>query len=372
MKLTLKPNRYQLVGKSWGELLRSLGLKLERREHEPTLSRKILPPILIVLLLFVFLTIVLLVLGVNPIFGLASFFGFFLSKVGLTETVAKFIPLSLTSLGLCFAIRSRIWNIGAEGQIVVGAIFATWIGLTFSDAPGILMIPLLLIVSFLTGGAWAGIAGFFRARLNVNEVVLTIMMNYVVLILLNYLLLGPLGIGGLFPQSPRLSISYNLPALIPGTRLHAGIFVSILVIVISWLLLSKSVFGYQIRTMGNSPRAASYSGINLYRTILLAMFISGGFAGLAGAIEVIGLWGYLLLNVSAGYGFLAIPVVLLGGVDPIGVTLAALFISFFVIGVGGMLRLTGVPLELTTALVGVIIVLILVLEILIKYRIRRT
>jgi ABC-type uncharacterized transport system permease subunit len=349
-----------------------MGFRLERKQHQPITSRKILSPVLIVIMLFIFLTVIMIILGVDPITGLASFFGFSLGKVGLTETFAKFIPLALTSLGLSFAMRSKIWNIGAEGQIVVGSIFATWVGLALPSLPGILMIPLLLTISFLAGGAWSGISGILRAKWNVNEVVLTIMMNYVVLILLNYLLLGPLGIGGLFPQSPRLSADYILPAVIPGTRLHAGIFITLLFVAATWILLSKSVFGYKIKTLGDSPKAARYAGISVYRTIVLAMFVSGGFAGLAGAIEVLGLHGYLLLNISAGYGFLAIPVVLLGGMDPVGVTLAALFVSFFTVGVGGMLRLTGLPLELMTAFIGVIIVLILVFEIFTKYRIRRT
>lgn len=323
-------------------------------------------PVLAVLAAFAIGAILIAISGVAPLQAyqamLHSAFG---NRNNWGETLVKMVPLLLAGLGTAVSLRARIFNIGAEGQIYIGALGAGFVGLFLGDLPAVLGIPLLLIAGFVAGGLWGGLAGFLKQRYQANEIIVTLMLNYVAIQIVSFLVSGPWrDPRGTEAFTARFSAGTLLPVVLPGTRLHLGIVVAILAVVAVWWMVHHTVLGYQITVAGANELAARYGGIQTGRLILITMLISGGLAGLAGAGEVAGLHHRVLANFSPGYGYTAIAIAMLGRQEPLGVALAAFLFAALVIGINGMQDLTGVPVALVFIIEGLVLLFVLGTELL--------
>ncbi len=296
------------------------------REIELTLS--------VILIALSLTSLIFFVLGVNPILVYFHVFKSFLSFYGLSEIITKCLPLILCACGLAFCFRAGVWNIGCEGQILLGAIATTWLAL-FSGIPPTLAKFLAVLLSFLAGSFWAGIAGLLKARLNVNEIIVTLMLNYIALNLVNHLVYGPWkgseewG----FPYTNEFPDSFKFVKL-PGTRIHVETLALSLLALLGLAVARKTKLWYEIKVVGSSRKVARYAGMSIEKIILLVMLISGGLAGVAGAGEVAGIHHRLKYGeqISAGYGYASIIVAWLGKLRPVGILLASLFYSSFLVG----------------------------------------
>jgi simple sugar transport system permease protein len=283
---------------------------------------------------------------------------------GVTEALVRAVPLVLVALGIAISFRSGILNIGAEGQIQIGVLAATVVALSVRGAPGWLLLPLSLLAGAIGGALWAWIAGELRARMEVNEILSTVMLNYIAAQLYTFLLRGPLidpnelMTGSGTPQSMRFPREAWLPRLFAGTRLHAGIIVAVVLAALVWLLLWRTTLGYRLRAAGASRKAARYAGIEVPRSLVTAMLFAGGFAGLAGAVEVTGVHHRAIEGISSGYGFTGIVVALFGGLHPAGILVAAAFFGVLLVGADMTQRSVGVPANMILVLQGVAILAI--------------
>jgi len=334
----------------------------------------ILMPLLATLLALIVGSVMLILLGVNPIEAYKALLeGAFGSKNAIADTIVKATPLLLVGVGICIAFRGGVINIGGEGQLVVGALSATFLGLSFPDAPGWLIIPLALLAGFLGGAVWGGIPGVLKAYFNVNEILSTIMMNQIAVQGMNFLLRGPmidpvqLEAASKIPQTARLARLFDLPRLVP-TRLHLGAALAILAAILVYILLWKTTTGYRIRAVGLNQYASRYAGINVKRYIVLSLLLSGAFAGLAGAVQVYGVNHRMFTDGSAtGFtgsaGFNGIVAALFGQLHPIGTIPASFFFGGLLVGANAMQRAMQVPSALITALNGLLVVFVVSSEI---------
>ncbi len=298
-------------------------------------------PILSVLAALVLGGVFVLISGNNPLVAyIALLRGAFGSPYDITETLVIAIPLTLAGLSVAVAFRTGLFNIGAQGQLLVGALAAGWIGAQLAPLPGIILLPLTLLAGVLAGGAYGAIAGWLKAARGVNEVITTIMLNYTVVFVMHWLLQdGPMSAPNALgtPASSPIGAGAQLPIIIPNSivplsRLHAGLLLAVAAVVVFWFLLWRTSLGYELRAVGLGARAAAQAGIDPRRRMVLVMAIAGGFAGLAGMIQVSGLFHRVYDGFSAGFGFDAIAVSLLGKNSPLGVTLAAILFSAFARG----------------------------------------
>jgi simple sugar transport system permease protein len=288
------------------------------------------------------------------------------------DLAVKAAPLVIIAVGLSIAYRANVWNIGAEGQYIVGAICGTGVGILTNDMTGWWIMPLMMLAGAAGGAAYAAVPAFLRVRFKVNEILTTLMLTYASVYLLNYLLAGPFksptSMGQ--PQTVMFSADQSLPYIIPGTIVQLNAPIAILVALAVWLMFSRSIFGFQIRVVGSAPHAARYGGFSADRTIWLAMLLSGGLAGFAGILEAMGPVGRLILQFPANYGFTAIIVAFLGRLHPLGAMLAGIMIAITFVG-GEMAQIT---IKLPFAAVGIfqamMLFLILASDILVRYRIR--
>lgn len=326
--------------------------------------------------------VVLVLLGVNPVEAYGALVqGAFGSSNALADTIVKATPLLFVGLGICIAFRGGVINIGGEGQLVVGAISATYVGLVLPESSGWLVIPLALMVGFLAGAVWGGIPGLLKAYFNVNEILSTIMMNQIAVQGMNFLLRGPLidpvqlESASRIPQTARLSRAFDLPRLIP-TRLHLGAALAVLAAVLVFIFLWRTTIGYRIRAVGLNPNASRYAGINVSRYIVLSLLLSGAFAGLAGAVQVYGINHRMFTDGSAtgftgGAGFNGIVAALFGQLHPIGAIPASFLFGALLVGANSMQRAVQVPSALITALNGLVVVFVVSSEIWQRRRARR-
>ncbi len=317
--------------------------------------------------------LMLLILGANPITGYAALLeGAFGSMNAIADTVVKATPLLLVGIGICIAFRSGVINIGGEGQMILGAVSATALGLAFPDLPGIVMIPLALLVGFLAGGIWGGIPGYLKARFNVNEILSTIMMNVIAVQGMNMMLRGPMidtlqkGAARI-PQTARLSTAYDLPRLVP-TRLHLGALIAVVLAIGVYFFLWRTTTGYRIRAVGLNSHASKYAGIKVPRYMVLSLALSGAFAGLAGAVQVYGVNHFMITDgTAAGFtgsaGFNGIVAALFGQLHPIGTIPASFLFGALLVGANKLQRVTQVPAALITALNGLVVIFVVSSEI---------
>jgi len=283
---------------------------------------------------------------------------------GVSEILLRTVPLTLVALGIAVSFRSGILNIGAEGQIQIGILGFTAVALFLPHLPRELLLPLALVAGALGGAVWAGIAGVLRSKMGVNEILSTVMLNYIAAQIYTFLLRGPLidpdemisGSGT--PQSMRLTKSVWLDRLFTGNRLHTGLVLALVLAFLTWLVLWRTTFGYRLRAAGAEAKAARYAGIHVERSLVAAMVIAGGFAGLAGAVEVAGVHHRAIEAISGGYGFAGIVVALFGGLHPAGIVPAAVFFGLLLVGADMTQRSAGVPANMVLVLQGVIILAI--------------
>ena len=306
--------------------------------------------------------VLLLLLGVNPIEAYASIVtGVFGSTSGFTQSIVKATPLLLVGLGICIAFRASVINIGGEGQIILGALMATWFSLQFRAWPGLLLIPATLIMGFLAGAAWGFVPGILKARLGVNEILTTVMLNVIALQLMNLLLRGPLmdpeGVtaGTFLAQSERLPEQVWLARLVPQTLLHTGAILAVILAFVVYIFLWRTSIGYRIRAVGLNPDASRYAGIPVPFYQALALTLAGGFAGLAGVVEVIGVQHRLLEGITSGYGFTGIVAALFGGLHPLGTIPASWLFGALLVGADKMQRAVQVPSALIDTLLGLVV-----------------
>ncbi len=288
------------------------------------------------------------------------------------DVLTKAAPLIIIGLGLSLGNQAKIWNIGAEGQYVIGALAGAGVALAVPTAPGFVAIPLMIAAGVLGGMAWAAIPAVLRTRLNVSEVLSTLMLVYVAMQVLNYLIGGPWKDpnGHNFPQTAPFNPSQTLPHAIPGTVIPPGFLVAIALTAVFWILMARSVYGFSVRTVGAAPSAARYGGFDAARTVWSTLMISGGMAGLAGILEAMSQLGQINLGFPSGYGFTAIIVSFLGRLHPIGVFLAGLILA--VTYVGGQVAQTVVHVPQATAGIfqATMLFFILASDILVRYRVR--
>ena len=298
-------------------------------------------PVISVLVALFIGAIFVLISGHNPIRAYAALIlGAFGSPYDISETLVIAVPLTLAGLSVAVAFRTGLFNIGAQGQLLVGALAAGWTGSQFPDLPGIVLLPLTLISGVLGGAGYGAIAGWLKATRGVNEVITTIMQNYIVVFVMHWLLQdGPMTAPNAAgtPASSPIGAGAILPVIIPNelvplSRLHAGIVLAVLAVILFWFLLWRTSLGYELRAVGLGALAAAQAGIDPKRRMVLVMAIAGGFAGLAGMIQVSGLFHRVFDGFSAGFGFDAIAVALLGKNSPIGITLAAILFAAFARG----------------------------------------
>lgn len=309
--------------------------------------------------------LVLTAIGARPwaTFGVI-FAGPLQDLFGVSEILVRAVPLILVALGIAISFRSGILNIGAEGQIMIGILGGSAVALGFPGLPRAILLPLCLAAGAAGGALWGGIAGVLRARLAVNEILSTVMLNYIAAQLYTFLLRGPmidpaeLTTGSGTPQSMRLPRSAWLDRIVPGTRVHTGLLLALALAALVWLLLWRTTLGYRMRASGAGSKAARYAGIHVERSLVLAMLLAGGFAGLAGAVEVAGVHHRAIEAISSGYGFAGIVVALFGGLHPAGIVPAAVFFGLLLVGADMTQRSVGVPANMILVLQGVIILAI--------------
>ena len=292
---------------------------------------------------------------------------------GLSEVAVKAGPLILIGIGLSVGFRAGIWNIGAEGQFIAGALLGSAPAVVFYDSTNLLILPTMLVLGVLGGMAWAAIPALLKTRFNANEILVSLMLVYVAELLLVHLVQGPWrnpqGWG--FPGTRMFPDAALLPMLFPGYRVHLGTLIALLVPLLAWFVLTKSRFGFKVRVFGSAPLAARHAGINNPQMVWATLLIGGGLAGLAGIMEAASTIGQLMPKISPGYGFTAIIVAFLGRLHPVGVALAGTAIAVTYIGGEGAQISAGLPKAVTGLFQGIILFYLLAFDLLTRYRLTR-
>ncbi|MCF0238529.1 MAG: ABC transporter permease, partial [Sphaerochaetaceae bacterium] len=287
----------------------------------------------------------------------------------LFEVFTRMIPLTIIALGICVAYRSGIINIGAEGQMYMGVIAATAVALNCTNVPKIIAIPLCILAGALAGALYGFIPGFLKAKLEVSELLSTVMLNYAAIQFYNFCirvpLLDPNEKTGT-PMSARIPESTTLSKFISGTAFHQGVFLAIILVIVIYILLFKTTFGYKMRAAGASQRSATYGGINVATYLIIAMAISGACAGMAGAVELMGVQKRAMAGITSGYGFSGIVVALFGGLNPIGIIPASFFFAILLYSQVNLQILTNVPPNLVETLQGLIVLVIVAVQMVIN------
>ncbi|CDG84852.1 ABC transporter permease [Janthinobacterium agaricidamnosum] len=349
-------------------------IKLEARAA-PSALMAWLSPLLAIMLTVLCGALLFIALGKDPLAGLAVFFIEPLRGVqGWAELGLKVAPLLLVSVGLVICLRAHVYNIGAEGQLVLGAIAggATGLYLDGIGASGAGPMTLVLLAGMLGGMVWAGITAFLRDRYHASEILVSLMLVYIGQLLLSYLVYGVLKDpdGFNFPQSKLLSDAMLLPIVISGTRLHLGIVLALLAALGGWLFLSKSVSGFRLRVGGMAPAAARYAGFSSRKALWTSLLACGALSGLAGVCEVAGPLGQLTPSVSPGYGFAAIIVAFVGRLHPVGVIFSSIVMALFYIGGELAQSRLGMPSAITGVFQGILLFALLGCDVLIQYKLR--
>jgi simple sugar transport system permease protein len=291
--------------------------------------------------------------GVNLVVGSVG------NKNAIGESLVKTIPLVFTGLGYALAARCGMVNIGAEGQLYMGGFLSTLAGIYIPNLPVGIHLPLAVLAGFIGGGLWALLAGWLKVRFGASEVITTIMLNYVAQYWVSFLVSGPMKEPpGTFPQTMPIAETAILPRIIPGTRLHLGIILALVCVYIFYFFLWKTTTGYETRVVGINTEAALYAGMKPSKNILLGMFLAGGFAGLAGTCEILGIQLRMIANFSPGYGFDGIAVALLGQNTPVGIILAALLFGMIRAGANLMQMISRVPVSAVYIIQGLVILFV--------------
>ena len=349
-------------------------MRFERREQSSVLLM-VAPPVIAICMALV-LSGLLIALAGAPVFDAFGNLikGAFGSRLAITETLTRTAPLILTGLAAATAFRAKLWNIGAEGQIYLGAIAVAAVSSQFLDGlPAVVQIPVLLIVGAMAGMVLLLIPLWLRLRFAVDEVVTTLLLNFVAILfvsmLIDTVLKDPLAFG--WPQSAPVSDEAMLPRLVSRSRLHIGLIIATTLSVVIYFIQTRTVFGMRSRAAGLNAAAAKFAGVPLARTLVMVAIVSGGLAGLAGAVEVMGVQGYVTTELSPGYGYSGIVVAMLANLNPIGVVFAALFIAAMYVGADSMSRVVEIPTYIADVTVALSLLCMLVAVFFTQYRVRK-
>ena len=347
-------------------------LRLEARPQASTCMRY-LSPVIAAGLTVVCGIVFSVIIGLNPA---DAFHAFFIAPIddlyGLGELGVKAAPLMLIATGLAIGFRSNIWNIGAEGQLTFGAVCGGGLALYYYGSESAWLLPAIIIAGALGGMAWAAVPAFLRTRFNTNEILVSLMLNYVAVLFLSYLVHGPWRDpeGFNFPESRLFPDAAMLPVILDDTRLHLGLPIALAAVMLGWLFVRKSFVGYQMRVAGLADDAALYAGFNRKRMIWIGLLSGGAAAGVAGLCEVAGPIGQLLPSVSPGYGYAAIIVAFVGRLHPIGILLASLLMSLLYLGGESAQMELGLPSAVTGIFQGVLLFFLLAADLFINFRVR--
>ena len=347
-------------------------LKLEARP-QPSPGWTYGSPLLALAVTVLIGVLLFVALGKDPVSGLRVFFWDPIkSPYALGELTVKATPLLLIALGLAVCFRSNVWNIGAEGQYVLGAIAASGVALLADKSTGGWIVLPILLAGILGGMVWAGLTAWLRDRFNANEILVSLMLVYVAVLLLSFIVSGPWKDpqGYNFPQSRTFDAATRIPRLLTGSRMNIGIFLALIGVVGVWVFLFRTRAGFAQQVGGLAPAAARYAGFSSRRALWVALLVSGGMAGLAGALEVAGPIGQLTPYVPAGYGFAAIIVAYVGRLHPVGMVLSAILMSMFYIGGELAQSRLGLPRSLTGVFQGLLLFTLLACDTLLNYRLR--
>ena len=346
--------------------------RLELRDQNSNFMN-LMSPILAIFLTLATSAVIFFIMGFNPI---QTLYVFFISPVstlsGLSELLVKAIPLALIGTGLAFCFKNKIYNIGAEGQLTMGAIFGGGVAIYFYDSNAYWLLPLILIAGSIGGILWALIPAYLKIKFNTNEILTSLMLVYISLYILDYLVVGPWKdpLGFSYPKSRPFSDAGRLPVIFDGYRVHAGLYLMLTLVFFSWYVFSKTLIGFQLKVSGHSAMASRFAGFNQNYLIYLGFGICGAFAGLAGIMEVSGPIGLLYRDISPNYGFTAIIVAFMGRLHPLGILLSSLIIALTYLGAEDAQLFLQIPSAVGFVFQGLILFYLLGSEILIKYRLR--
>ncbi len=347
-------------------------LKIEPRRE---VSRSLLyaTPLLAVALTVVTGFFIFLAMGYDPFLSLYHFFvSPLLTVYGWSELMVKGAPLIMIGVGLAVGFRANVWNIGAEGQLTMGAVAGGAVALAFWGEETALTLPLMCLAGIAGGMAYGAIPAFLKTRFGVNEILTSLMLTYVATLFLSTLVYGPLKdpLGFNFPQSRMFGDAALLPILAGGTRLHLGTMIALAIAVAGWVLMTFTIVGFQVRVLGQAPQAARFAGFSGPRLVWFCLLLSGGLAGLAGLFEVAGPIGQLVPQISPGYGFTAIIVAFLGRLHPLGIILSGLLMALSYIGGETAQVEVGLPQAVTGVFQGLLLFFLLASDFLVRYRLR--
>jgi simple sugar transport system permease protein len=346
-------------------------MRLEPRQ--PTLLRSAAYPAAAIAAAAVFCAVLVMLAGASPfaVFGLMAK-GALGSQFALFETLTRATPLIFTGLAAAVAFRARLWNIGAEAQLYLGAVATVVLGAGLLPFPKLFLVPLLMAGAMAAGALALLAPAFLKTRFSVDEVVTTLLLNFIVLLFVSMLLEGalkdPSGLG--WPQSRKVIEEAVLPKLAQGKRLHYGFVIGVAAALAVWFVNRKTVFGFEMRAVGFNPRAAAFAGIAVNSVLARTALLSGGLAGLAGFSEVAGLRGNLTLDLSPGFGYSGIVVAMLAMLHPLGVVAAAIFVAGVFVGADAMSRSAGVPSYIAQVMVAASLLLMVAAVTLTRYRVR--
>ncbi len=346
-------------------------LRLEVRP-QPSARWGYASPLLALAITVVIGVILFVALGKDPVRGLQVFFWEPVkSTYALSELMVKATPLLIIALGLAVCFRSNVWNIGAEGQYLIGAVFASGVALTATKDTGGWIIPAIIVAGIVGGMLWAGITALLRDRFNANEILVSLMLVYVAIQVLNYLVYGPWKdpMGYNFPQTKTFELVTQIPKLMQGSRVNVGLLLALAGVAAVWVFLFRTYSGFAQQVGGLAPAAARYAGFSSRKALWIALLTSGGMAGLAGALEVAGPIGQLTPYVPAGYGFAAIIVAFVGRLHPVGIVFSAILMSMFYIGGELAQSRLGLPKSITGVFQGLLLFALLACDTLIAYRV---
>ena len=347
-------------------------MRLEPREQS-SVKIKALVPLSAAMIALLCCSVLILWAGASPVEAFILLFkGALGSKFAISETLTRTIPLIFTGLAAAVAFRAKLWNIGAEGQLYAGACVATWLGTGMVDFPSWLMIPFLFLAGALAGGLLLLGPALLKTKLAVDEVVTTLLLNFIVLLFVNWLVFGPwkdpMAMG--WPQAAPVVDAAVIGNLLPKTRLHWGLVIALLASAGIWLVMKYTTWGYEIRAVGYNHKASSFAGIPVNSVVFRTAIISGGLAGIAGVTELCGLKGYLTTDLSPGFGYSGIVVAMLAALHPLGVVLSAFFIAVLSIGADSMSRSLNISNYIADVATAVSLLAVLFSMLFTKYRIR--
>ncbi len=346
-----------------------------RLEPRKSISKtyQYLSPILAILLTLLAGLLIFLFMGHPPFKALYAFFVQPVTHTyGISELLVKATPLILIGLGLAMGFRANVWNIGAEGQLILGAIFGSALPVYFSESTSALMLPAMLLLGMLGGMFWAAIPAFLKVKFNTNEILTSLMLTYVASLVLSLLVHGPWrDPGGFnFPESVIFPDAAILPIIWSGTRAHLGIILVLIIALCVWWMLSRGLTGFKIRVYGEAPQAAQYAGFKPPTMVWFTLLLGGGLAGLAGVMEVAGPIGQLHPSISPGYGFTAIIVAFLGRLHPVGIIFGGLILALSYLGGENIQIAMGLPKGIAGVFQGMLLFFLLACDVLTRYRIR--